>query len=110
MLHGQCSVCPATFELHSLRPTTTSCPPPPLAAAARKALAEAKGEAALLPHNLSYSMAGDVEKALDPYFPFAAAVDVWARTFAALGITYRGATMRLDLLDREGKYRCVCEV
>ena len=55
-------------------------------------------------------MAGDVEKALDPYFPFAAAVDVWARTFAALGITYRGATMRLDLLDREGKYRCVCEV
>ena len=32
------------------------------------------------------------------------AVDVWARTFAGLGIGYRGATMRLDLCDREGKY------
>jgi hypothetical protein len=30
-------------------------------------------------------------------------VDVWARTFAALGIRYRGATMALDLCDREGK-------
>jgi len=36
----------------------------------------------------------------DPYFPFETAVDVWARSFAALGITYRGATMRLDLCDR----------
>ncbi|KAJ9524541.1 hypothetical protein QJQ45_024105 [Haematococcus lacustris] len=42
--------------------------------------------------------------ALDPYFPFEDAVDVWARTFAALGIHYRGSTMRLDLCDREGKY------
>jgi hypothetical protein len=25
------------------------------------------------------------------------AVDVWARTFAALGINYRGSTMTLDL-------------
>ena len=32
------------------------------------------------------------------------AVDVWARTFAGLGIGYRGATMSLDLCDREGKY------
>jgi hypothetical protein len=32
------------------------------------------------------------------------AVDVWARTFAGLGIDYRGATMTLDLCDREGKY------
>ena len=36
--------------------------------------------------------------------PFEDAVDVWARTFAALGIRYRGATMNLDLLDREMKY------
>lgn len=41
--------------------------------------------------------AGDTEKALDPYFPFECAVDVWARTFAALGINYQGATMKLDL-------------
>ncbi len=25
---------------------------------------------------------------LDPYYPFEEAVDVWARTFAALGIKY----------------------
>ena len=26
---------------------------------------------------------------LDPYYPFEEAVDVWARTFAALGINYK---------------------
>lgn len=41
---------------------------------------------------------------MDPFFPFEEAVDVWARTFAALGIQYKGATMRLDLCDRPGKY------
>ena len=41
---------------------------------------------------------------MDPYFPFEEAVDVWARTFAGLGIQYKGATMRLDLCDRPGKY------
>ena len=49
---------------------------------------------------------------IDPYMPFEDAVDVWARTFAALGIRYRGATMNLDLLDREMKYSngfCHCE-
>ena len=48
--------------------------------------------------------AGDVERELDLYFPFEGAVDAWARCFAALGIQYRGATMRLDLCDRPGKY------
>ena len=41
---------------------------------------------------------------MDPYFPFEEAVDVWARTFAGLGIRYKGACMRLDLCDRPGKY------
>lgn len=49
------------------------------------------------PWNMGYALAGDVEKAMDPYLPFSDAVDVWARTFAALGIRYRGATMALDL-------------
>ena len=31
-------------------------------------------------------------------------MDAWARSFAALGINYRGALMRLDLCDRKGKY------
>ena len=47
---------------------------------------------------------GDIEHEMDPFFPFEEAVDVWARTFAALGIQYKGATMRLDLCDRAGKY------
>ena len=34
-------------------------------------------------------------------------MDVWARTFAALGIKYNGAVMTLDLCDREKKYRSV---
>lgn len=50
------------------------------------------------------ALAGDIEREMDPYFPFEEAVDVWARTFAALGIQYRGARMRLDLCDRPGKY------
>lgn len=63
-----------------------------------------KGASALEPWNQSYVMAGDNAKAMDPYFPFEDAVDVWARTFAGLGIQYQGAVMRLDLCDREGKY------
>lgn len=47
---------------------------------------------------------GDTTKATDPYFPFEDAVDVWGRTFAALGITYQGSVMTLDLCDRQGKY------
>ena len=72
--------------------------------AAREALAEAKGASAAEPWNMSYAMAGDVEKELDPYFPFEKSVEVWGKCFGALGITYRGATMSLDLLDRKHKY------
>ena len=58
----------------------------PIMEAARAAIAKEKGDAALEPWSLSYSIAGDTEKALDPYFAFENAVDVWARTFAGLGI------------------------
>jgi hypothetical protein len=51
-----------------------------------------------------FCAAGDTTKATDPYFPFEDAVDVWGRTFAALGITYQGSVMTLDLCDRQGKY------
>ncbi len=76
----------------------------PLMAAARAGVAAAKGEAALQPWNLGHALSGDVTRAQDPYFPFEDAVDVWARSFAAMGINYEGATMRLDLCDRPGKY------
>lgn len=76
----------------------------PLMAKARKTLGNSKGQSALQPWNISYSLSGDIEREMDPYFPFEEAVDVWARTFAGLGIQYKGATMRLDLCDRPGKY------
>eukprot|EP00879_Flechtneria_rotunda_P031515 GHRR01034434.1.p1 GENE.GHRR01034434.1~~GHRR01034434.1.p1 ORF type:complete len:600 (+),score=162.71 GHRR01034434.1:561-2360(+) len=71
---------------------------------ARERLATEKGPAALEPHNQSHALAGDTTKATDPYFPFENAVDVWGRTFAALGIQYDGSVMTLDLCDRQGKY------
>lgn len=74
----------------------------PLRAAAHQP--NRQGASALEPHNISYALAGDTAKAQDPYFPFEDAVDVWARTFAALGIRYQGSLMTLDLCDREGKY------
>ncbi|MFM4703117.1 M3 family metallopeptidase [Aeromonas bivalvium] len=67
-------------------------------------LKAAKGDAALLPHNLRYSVSGDVTRQLDPYVPFSRALQDWVQSFRRLGIQYRGATLTLDLLTREGKY------
>lgn len=74
-------------------------------ARARLAQENAQGAAALEPWNISQALAGDATRALDPYFPFENAVDVWARSFAALGLTYSGGGMVLDLCDRAGKSR-----
>ena len=68
-------------------------------------LKAAKGEAALLPHNLRYSVSGDVTRQLDPYVPFSRALQDWVESFRRLGIQYRGATLTLDLLTREGNTR-----
>jgi hypothetical protein len=57
-----------------------------------------------LPWNYSYMLAGDLIKKKDPYLQFSDALLRWGRSFAALGINYHGATLQLDLLDREGKY------
>ncbi|KAI9364898.1 oligoendopeptidase [Zopfochytrium polystomum] len=72
--------------------------------AARERLAKEKGEDALKPWNTSFALAGDITTEMDPYFPFENAVSAWARSFAAMNITYAGATMNLDLCDRDGKY------
>ncbi len=75
--------------------------------AARRSVAElaaSKGASALLPWNFNYLAFGDVTREQDPYFPFAEAIGRWGRSFAALGIDYRGATLVLDLLDRVGKF------
>lgn len=67
-------------------------------------LKAAKGEEALLPHNLRYFVSGDLTRQLDPYVPFARALKDWVESFRRLGIQYRGATLTLDLLTRDGKY------
>eukprot|EP01060_Flectonema_neradi_P029595 TRINITY_DN4126_c1_g2_i2.p1 TRINITY_DN4126_c1_g2~~TRINITY_DN4126_c1_g2_i2.p1 ORF type:complete len:373 (+),score=77.55 TRINITY_DN4126_c1_g2_i2:907-2025(+) len=41
---------------------------------------------------------------MDPYFPFDKAVSAWARSFAAMNISYNKSVMNLDLCDREKKY------
>lgn len=68
------------------------------------AFAARKGEGALEPWNFPFMRAGSLTRELDPHFPFASSLRRWARSFAALGIRYRGATLTLDLLDRAGKY------
>lgn len=74
---------------------------------AQASLAELRakhGASEVTPWNLRYLVSGDVTRLEDPYFPFARALERWGRSFAALGIRYRGAELVLDLLDRKGKY------
>lgn len=67
-------------------------------------LAARSGASALEPWNVLWHVSGDVTREQDPYFPFADALGRWGRSFSALGITYRGAELVLDLVDRPGKY------
>lgn len=63
------------------------------------------GETATLPYNLRFFASGDVTRELDPYLPFAKGLERWIQSFRRLGITYRGAVMQLDLLERKGKFQ-----
>lgn len=56
------------------------------------------------PWNFGFMLAGNFTKEEDPYFQFDEALMRWGRSFSALGIDYAGGTLRLDLLDRKGKY------
>lgn len=76
----------------------------PLLEKARAQLSADKGPSSLEAWNTGFMMAGDVETALDPYFPFEKSLEVWGKCFSNLGINYQGATMTLDLLERKGKY------
>ncbi|MEZ4393861.1 MAG: M3 family metallopeptidase [Polyangiales bacterium] len=66
--------------------------------------AAAHGDGALEPWNFLYLRAGKLAAELDPYFAFAPSLRRWARSFAGLGVKFRGATLTLDLVDRPGKY------
>jgi hypothetical protein len=63
------------------------------------------GDHALLPWNLRFFSTGDVVRRMDPYLPFGLALRRWVESFRRLGITFRGATMQLDLIERAGKYQ-----
>ncbi len=63
-----------------------------------------KGDAAAQAWNFEQATAGDLKAEKDPYMGFDTAFERWGRSFAALGIGYRGATLTLDLVGRKGKY------
>ena len=65
---------------------------------------KAHGPGSLEPWNFGFLRMGTVAREIDPYFDFADAIGRWGRSFAALGVKYRGATLTLDLVDRKGKY------
>jgi len=69
------------------------------------ALGRARGSEALQPWNSRFFMGGSLLREVDPYFPFELAPERWTEGFRRLGIGYRGAVLRLDLLEREGKYQ-----
>ncbi len=56
------------------------------------------------PWNFGYMMTGDFTKEEDPYFPFEDSVMLWGKSFSALGIDFRGGELKMDLLDRKGKW------
>ncbi|MEI6305011.1 MAG: M3 family metallopeptidase [Candidatus Taylorbacteria bacterium] len=66
---------------------------------------ERKGKLGLRkPWNFAYFLTGDFTKEEDPYFQFDEVLSYWGRSFSAMGIDYKGGTLKLDLLDRKGKY------
>ncbi len=62
------------------------------------------GPGAREPWSFGWLRTGELTDRMDPYFGFAPALERWGRSFAALGVRYRGAELTLDLVDRPGKY------
>jgi hypothetical protein len=56
------------------------------------------------PWNFNYMIAGNLSKEEDRYYPFENALSYWGRSVAALGIGFKGGSVKLDLLDRKGKH------
>lgn len=76
----------------------------PIMEESRKELEKRHGADALKPWNTSFKLSGSILEKMDPYFPFSKAPERYIQSYAKLAITYEGATMNLDLLDRENKY------
>jgi oligoendopeptidase F len=62
------------------------------------------GDEVLQPHNLPFRVRGGAALKADAYFPFSKALERWAESFRRLGVSYRGARIEIDLLDRPGKF------
>ncbi len=62
------------------------------------------GPSATAAHNVKYYTRGDTAQRLDPYLPFAHGLRRWVESFGRMGVTFRGAELTLDLLDRKGKF------
>lgn len=56
------------------------------------------------PWNFAYMLTGDFTKEEDPFFQFDDALIRWGRSFSALGVDFQGGDLKLDLLDRAGKF------
>ncbi len=56
------------------------------------------------PWNFAYMVSGSFVKEEDPYFQFNKVLSYWGRSFAALGVDFKGGQVKLDLLDRKGKW------
>ena len=68
-------------------------------------LTQVRGARATEPWNLRFNISGDITRQFDPYLSFAKGLQRWVDSFRRLGISYRGATLQLDLLERRGKYQ-----
>lgn len=68
------------------------------------AFAATHGQDALHPYNFLHLRQGELAAAFDRHYPFSEALTRWGRSFSAMGVRYRGATLTLDLVDRAGKY------
>ncbi|MBK9520509.1 MAG: peptidase M3 [Rhodocyclaceae bacterium] len=72
---------------------------------AMQELTKTHGAGATKPWNLRFNISGDITRQFDPYLSFAKGLQRWVESFRRLGISYRGATLQLDLLERKGKYQ-----
>ena len=56
------------------------------------------------PWNFGYFLTGSFIEEEDPYFRFEDILSRWGRSFAAMGVGFKGGTITFDLLDRKGKH------
>jgi Zn-dependent oligopeptidase len=76
----------------------------PSAHGAVQFLKKLHGGAILKPWNLTYLTQGELTHELNPYFPFSEVLHRFGRTFTAMGVDMGGASLTMDLVDRDKKY------